>query len=152
MGSAWQTREGTKSPGRATAVAPLKPLAPVKNLETSSPPPGDPSETTFILKSNFVSRTLISRFPWSSLSSFLTRDPLDIGPELHFVGNWELCRVLQDSRPDRRQGGWGGGGRGGHGRRPENGRDHSLYQVLNETLTFWICHWGFKGLGKSVEY
>lgn len=130
MGSVWRTaREGTKSLARVTAGAPLTPPAPAATPGTSSPPPGDPSETTFTSKLHSVSRTPTSRFYLPTQSSAWIWESLDNGPELPFVGNWELCRVLQDCGPDCRQGGRGGRGRGRHGRRPKDGRDNTLYQV-----------------------
>lgn len=151
MGCAWRTRKGTKSLGRATAAAPLTPPAPAATPGTSSPQHGDPSEIIFISKFNSAFRTQISRFYFPPESSQLNMK-LDNRPKLPIVGNWELCWVLQDCWPDCRQGGRGGGGRGCHGRRPEDGRDNPLYQVLYGNFSFWICHWRFKGLGKSVEY
>ena len=63
MESAWLTaREGTKRLGRAMAAAPRTPPAPAVTPATSSPPPGDLLETTFILKLHSVFRTLIFRF------------------------------------------------------------------------------------------
>ena len=58
----------------------------------------------------------------------------DNGAELPAVGDRELCRVLQDRGPDRRQGDRRGGGGGNHGRRAEDGRDHPLHQVASTLL------------------